>query len=43
MALWRPAEMALFEEWERREQLRLLQGLASVSVEFRVVGNGAAS
>jgi len=35
VALWRPAEMALFDEWERREQLRLLQGLARVSVEFR--------
>lgn len=42
VALWRPAEMALFDEWERRDQLRLLQGLASVPVEFRVVGNAAA-
>ncbi len=35
VALWRPAEMAAFDEWERREQLRLLQGLAQVPVEFR--------
>lgn len=41
VALWRPAEMALFEEWERREQLRLLQGLARVPVEFRASKNAA--
>lgn len=33
VALWRPAEMALFDRWEDREQLRLLERLADVPVE----------
>jgi hypothetical protein len=36
VALWRPAEIALFDQWESREQLRLLQRLAQVPVEFVV-------
>lgn len=36
VALWRPAEIALFDQWESREQARLLQRLARVPVEFQV-------
>jgi len=36
VALWRPAEIALFDQWESREQLRLLKRLAEVPVEFVV-------
>jgi hypothetical protein len=36
VALWRPAEIVLFDQWENREQLRLLQRLARVPVEFVV-------
>jgi hypothetical protein len=36
VALWRPAEIVLFDQWENREQLRLLQALAQVPVEFVV-------
>lgn len=36
VALWRPAEIALFDQWESRDQLRLLQRLAHVPVEFRL-------
>ncbi|MFO1493307.1 MAG: hypothetical protein U1F26_01430 [Lysobacterales bacterium] len=35
VALWRPAETALFDRWEHREQLKLLDQLATVPVEFR--------
>ena len=34
VALWRPAEVALFDQWESREQLLLLRKLAQVPVEF---------
>lgn len=34
VALWRPAEMAMFDQWESRDHLRLLRKLARVSVEF---------
>lgn len=36
VALWRPAETALFDRWEHREQIRLLQQLSVVPVEFVV-------
>lgn len=34
VALWRPAETALFDRWEHREQLKLLEQLSTVPVEF---------
>lgn len=34
VALWRPAEVALFDQWESREQLLLLRKLAQVPVAF---------
>lgn len=36
VALWRPAEIILFDQWESLEKSRLLQRLASVPVEFVV-------
>lgn len=35
VALWRPAEVALFDAWEHRENLHLLDRLARVPVQFR--------
>jgi hypothetical protein len=34
VALWRPAEMAIFDSWERREERRLLRELSRVPVQF---------
>jgi hypothetical protein len=34
VALWRPAEIVLFDQWESRDRLRRLQRLAVVPVEF---------
>lgn len=34
VALWRPAEVALFDHWENREQRRQLERLSSVNVRF---------
>lgn len=34
VALWRPAEMLIFDSWERREELRLLGELSRVPVEW---------
>ena len=34
VALWRPAEMLIFDSWERREELRLLAELGRVPVEL---------
>jgi hypothetical protein len=33
VALWRPAEMLIFDSWEQREELRVLRELARVPVE----------
>lgn len=35
VALWRPAENALYDRWEAREELNVLKRLSSVSVIFR--------
>lgn len=34
VALWRPAEIVLFDRWEQREELRVLELLAQVPVSF---------
>lgn len=34
VALWRPAEMLIFDSWEQREELRVLRELARVPVEL---------
>jgi hypothetical protein len=41
VALWRPAESALYDRWEHREQILLLQQLASVPVEFQLLPDPA--
>lgn len=35
VALWRPAEMALFDRWEQRDELRLLRALSRAPLRFR--------
>lgn len=40
VALWRPAEVALFDAWEAREQRRLLERLARVAVVFEAEAAG---
>lgn len=34
VALWRPAEMLIFDSWEQREELRLLRELGRVPVQL---------
>lgn len=34
VALWRPAEVALFDHWENRENRRQLERLAKVKLRF---------
>lgn len=38
VALWRPAEVALFDQWESREYLRLLRKLSQVPVAYALSG-----
>ena len=40
VALWRPAEVVLFDRWERREELRVLDRLAKMPVELRLNSGG---
>lgn len=41
VALWRPAEMALFDRWEQRDEMRLLRALARVPVRFQADAEAA--
>jgi hypothetical protein len=36
VALWRPAEMLIFDSWEQREELRVLRALTRVPVQVAV-------
>ena len=42
VALWRPAEMLIFDSWEQREELRVLRELATVPVELADVSEAGA-
>jgi len=39
VALWRPAEMLIFDSWEQREELRVLRALARVPVQLAESGD----
>ena len=43
VALWRPAEVALFDHWENRENRRQLERLAKVKLRFVLEGDLAAT
>ncbi|MBK8284097.1 MAG: hypothetical protein IPK97_04070 [Ahniella sp.] len=40
VALWRPAEVVLYDRWERREELRVLDRLSTMPVELRLNSPG---